>query len=231
MSLSYSGSLPRSSVTSYQGRKVCWNISSQGTSGSAPDLAGDFQRQSGSPAHNGQPDVWVNPMTDPTNAVSSDQAPSTSMLLNSPLQRDGQPLIIISGHGAHDEIQSRTFTNLFQMLHAWAEQKCRWKIAFIFWVFFWERNLSIDYITRQESLCTHLISNSQQEHKKRKSGQVVSTSRTSRVVPAEAVAAVSHLQEGPTDFPIPSTGSWRFANWAKGKHPLPTSGQFSRLYL
>ena len=87
MSLSYSGSLPRSSVTSYQGRKVCWNISSQGTSGSAPDLAGDFQRQSGSPAHNGQPDVWVNPMTDPTNAVSSDQAPSTSMLLNSPLQR------------------------------------------------------------------------------------------------------------------------------------------------
>ena len=78
MSLSYSGSLPRSSVTSYQGRKVCWNISSQGTSGSAPDLAGDFQRQSGSPAHNGQPDVWVNPMTDPTNAVSSDQAPSTS---------------------------------------------------------------------------------------------------------------------------------------------------------
>jgi len=52
MSLSYSGSLPRSS----------------GTSGSAPDLAGDFQRQSGSPAHNGQPDVWVNPMTDPTNA-------------------------------------------------------------------------------------------------------------------------------------------------------------------
>ena len=99
-------------------KEVCWNISSQGTSGSAPDLAGDFQRQSGSPAHNGQPDVWVNPMTDPTNAVSSDQAPSTSMLLNSPLQRDGQPLIIISGHGAHDEIQSRTFTKPFQMLHA-----------------------------------------------------------------------------------------------------------------
>ena len=124
MSLSYSGSLPRSSVTLYQGRKVCWNISSQGTSGSAPDLAGDFQRQSGSPAHNGQPDVWVNPMTDPTNAVSSDQAPSTIMLLNSPLQRDGQPLIIISGHGAHDDYQSRTFKKLFQMLPACPEQKC-----------------------------------------------------------------------------------------------------------
>ena len=53
------------------------SISLQGTSGSAPDLAGDFQRASGSPAHNGQqPDVWVNPMTDPTNAVSSG-APST----------------------------------------------------------------------------------------------------------------------------------------------------------
>ena len=154
-------------------------------------------------------------------------APQCSSIL---LCRDGHPLIIISGHGTHDDYQSRTFTNLFQMLHAWAEQKCRWKIAFIFWVFFWERNLSIDYITRRESLCTHLISNSPQEHKK---GKVVkwSTSRTNRVVPAEAVAAVSHLQEGLTDFLITSTGSWRFANWAKGKHPLPTSGQFSRLCL
>ena len=89
-------------------------------------------------------------------------------------------------------------------------------------------------ITRQESLCTHLISNSPQKHKKSKmwsSGQVVSTSRTSRAVPVEAVVAVSHLQEGRTDFLITSTGSWRFANWAKGKHLLPTSGQSSRLCL
>ena len=89
------------------------------------------------------------------------------------------------------------------------------------------------YITLQDKkVCAPTSSRTVNKSiKKGKSGQVVSTCRTSKAVPAEAVVAVSHLQEGRTDFPITSTGSWRFANWAKGKHLLPTSGQFSRLCL
>ena len=88
------------------------------------------------------------------------------------------------------------------------------------------------YITLQDKkVCAP--TSSRTVNKNIKKGKVVkwSTSRTSRVVPAEAVAAVSHLQEGLTDFPITSTGSWRFANWAKGKHLFPTTGHFSRLCL